>query len=125
MSDPFEKTNYVCHYRNLRYYLEKGLKVVKIYQILKFNQSPWLASYIDLNTKLRQEAKNKFSEGFAKLMNNSFFGKTCEDTRKHRKFTIALNEKKAIWLQLHYGFGCGSGKRRDFGKIPIVWTKVE
>ena len=90
-----KKTNYVCHYRNLKYYLEKGLKVVKIHQILKFNQSPWLASYIDLNTKLRQEAKNKFSEGFAKLMNNSFFGKTCEDTRKHRKFTIALNEKRA------------------------------
>ena len=70
-----DKKNYICHARNLKFYLKHGLKLKKIHKILQFNQSQWLKPYIDLNTKLRQEADNKFEEGFAKLMNNSFFGK--------------------------------------------------
>ena len=69
-----DKTQYICHARNLKFYLKHGLKFKKIHKILKFEQSQWLKPYIDLNTKLRQEADNKFEEGFAKLMNNSFFG---------------------------------------------------
>ena len=70
-----DKKQYICHARNLKFYLKHGLKLKKIHRILQFNQSKWLKPYIDLNTKLRQEADNKFEEGFAKLMNNSFFGK--------------------------------------------------
>ena len=69
------KKEYICHYKNLKFYLKNGLKLKKIHKILQFDQSQWLKPYIDLNTKLRQEADNKFEEGFAKLMNNSFFGK--------------------------------------------------
>ena len=57
---------------NLKFYLKHGMKLKKIHKILQFNQSHWLKPYIDLNTQLRQEADNKFEEGFAKLMNNSF-----------------------------------------------------
>ena len=70
-----DKQNYICHARNLKFYLKHGLKLKKIHKILQFDQSQWLKPYIDLNTKLRQEADNEFEEGFAKLMNNSFFGK--------------------------------------------------
>ena len=71
----FDKTNYICHMNNLKFYLKHGMKLKKVHKILQFNQSYWLKPYIDLNTQLRQEADNKFEEGFAKLMNNSFFGK--------------------------------------------------
>ena len=69
-----DKKEYICHYRNLKFYLEKGLKIEKVSRVLQFDQSPWIKPYIDLNTRLRQESDNKFEEGFAKLMNNSFFG---------------------------------------------------
>ena len=90
-----DKKHYICHYRNLKYYLQKGLRIAKVRRVLQFQQSPWIKPYIDLNTKLRQQASNKFEEGFAKLMNNSFFGKTCEDVRKYKNFKIALTERRA------------------------------
>ena len=69
-----DKKKYICHYRNLKFYLKHGLKLKKIHKILQFDQSAWLKPYIDLNTQLRKEADNKFDEDQAKLMNNSFFG---------------------------------------------------
>lgn len=90
----YDKRKYICHYRNLKFYLRHGMKLKKIHRILQFNQSDWAKSYIDLNTKIRQEADNKFDEDQAKLMNNSFFGKTCEDVRKHKDVHIVRDEAK-------------------------------
>ena len=50
----FNKTKYVTHYRNLKFYLEQGLKLIKIHKILQFEQSSWLKSYIEFNTEKRK-----------------------------------------------------------------------
>ena len=40
---------------------------------MRFNQKAWLKPYIDMNTKLRQKAKNNFEKDLFKLINNSVF----------------------------------------------------
>ena len=61
----------MVHYENLKLYERFGFKITKIHQGIKYEESAWLKEYIDLNTKLRMEAKNNFEKDFFKLMNNT------------------------------------------------------
>ena len=55
------------HYENLKLNEIRGLKITKIHRGIKFEETAWLEEYINLNTKLRIEAKqseNNFEVDF-------------------------------------------------------------
>lgn len=68
------KVKYVLHYRTLQLYTKLGLVVTKVHRVLSFSQTAWMASYIQLNTHMRQAATSEFEKNFYKLANNSVYG---------------------------------------------------
>ena len=54
------KKNYFAHIRPLKQVLNYELILKKVHSAIQFNQEAWLKPYIDMNTKLRKEAKNDF-----------------------------------------------------------------
>ena len=74
------KSKYVVHCRNLQLYFSLGMKLTKVYRILKFKQSNWLKKYIKFNTDKRKYATD-------------IYGKTMENIRKRINIELINNAK--------------------------------
>ena len=83
-----DKKKYVLHISALKFYLQQGLSLRKVHRAISFKQANFLKPFIEFNTEKRKNAKNDFEKYLFKLMNNSVYGKTMENVRKHGDYEI-------------------------------------
>ena len=124
----FDKNRYVIHIRALDQALKNGLVLERIHRAIQFKQSAWMKEYIDFNTKLRTAAKNDFEKDFYKLMNNSVFGKTMENIRKHRNIKLVTYQEAYLKAVMKPNFKSGVlfGENLmgcEMGKITVIMNK--
>ena len=74
-----------------------------------------------MKTESRKQAKNEFGKDFFKLMNNSVFGKTMENVRKHRDIKLVTTDKRRNQLVLEPNYHTKNG----FQKIEMKKRKVK
>ena len=124
----YDKKRYIIHIRALDQALKHGLALERIHKAIEFKQLAWMKEYIDFNTKLRTAATNDFEKDFYKLMNNSVFGKTMENIRKHRNIKLVTNREAYLKLVMKPNFKSGVrfGENLmgcEMGKIKVVMNK--
>ena len=121
----FNKKKYVTHINSLKQALNHGLKLKKIHRVIEFNQKEWLKPYIDTNTELRKASKNDFEKDLFKVMNNSVFGKTMENIRKHRDIKLVTTDKKGSKLVSEPNYHTINLISEDLSIIDIKKAKVK
>ena len=77
-----------------------------------------------MNTKLRKKAKHEFEKEFFKLMNNSVFGKTMENVRKHTDVKLVTIEQKRIKLVSELNYHTTKHFSQTLLAIEMKKTKV-
>ena len=121
----YDKKKYVVHMKSLKQALNHGLKFKKIHRVIEFNQKAWLKPYIDMNTELRKLARNDFEKDLFKLMNNSVFGKTMENIRKHRDIKLVTTDKKRSKLVSEPNFYAMNLISKNLSIIEMKKTKIK
>ena len=84
--------------------------------------------YIDFNTQLRTRTTNNFEKDFFKLMNNTVFGKTMENIRKHRNIKLVTSRESYLKTVMKPNFKSGVlfGENLmgcEMGHIKVVMNK--
>ncbi|PAA91590.1 hypothetical protein BOX15_Mlig019950g3, partial [Macrostomum lignano] len=88
------KKKYVVHHRALRLYLELGMRVTRVYRVIRFTERPILRYYIEHNIERRKVAKTEFERDFFKLLNNALFGKFLQRVRDRLNFRMCSEAEK-------------------------------
>jgi hypothetical protein len=90
-----DRVNYITHFKNLKLYLQLGMKLKKIHRVLKFQQEAFIAPFIEKCTQLRQSSKTKFEQDQYKKVANCVYGKTIQNSRNYIEVRLH-NRKKGL-----------------------------
>ena len=95
-----DKIDYAIHIRNFKQALNHELIWKKLRRIIRFKQKEWLKSCIDINTDLREKAKNYFQKYFFQLMNKPVFEKPWKVLESIDMLNLPQQKKgETVWCQ--------------------------
>ena len=97
ISSFYPRKYYVTHLKNLKLYLDLGLKLKKIHRILKFDQEAFIKPFIEMCTLARQNSKTKFESDQFKKLANSVYGKTLQSVRNYS--VVKLSTTRSLLLK--------------------------
>ena len=116
-----DKKKYILHHAMC---IQQGLKIDRIYKVVKFNQAPFLKQYIEFNSAHCKVARNTFEEMFFKMMNNAVFGKTMEDVRKRVGVSLAHTQNRLRQLVNKTSFKRLEIYKEDLVAVENANTKI-
>ena len=88
--------HYVVLGQLLQFYLDRGMRLVKVHRAISFNSSPYVARYIANNTEKRKKFKHDdVKKAFYKLMNNAPYVKTIENVARRTDIKLLTDMEKA------------------------------
>jgi len=90
------RLNYVLHFKNLKLYLNLGMKILKIHRVLSFKQKQFIKPFIELCTLARQNSKTSFEQDQFKKVANSTYGKTIQNVRNYLDVKLHIHEKQLL-----------------------------
>ena len=122
--DQNNKTEYMVHYRMLKFYVKMGVKVTKIHRVIKFKQDCICSDYIQNNTNKRATAKTEAEKDVRKLMNNSLYGRMCMNPL-HFFQSKFLHDEEKIMKSVSKPTLKNITRYRDYNQIEYIKKKIE
>ena len=94
----FEKSLLLIYIKKFKTSIKLRINFEKVHRLIRFNQDEWMKPYIEMNSKIRQKAKNNFENDFFNSINLAVFEKTMENVRKHRDIKLVTIERRRNYL---------------------------
>ena len=90
----YDKKKYNVHWRLLKFYMEHGVRITKVWYGVMFDEGDYLAGYIRKNIEIRNKRKDELGKTLYKLLGNSIYGKTFESPFKRNTYEIVRDPIK-------------------------------
>ncbi|DAC81757.1 TPA_asm: PolB [Dog feces bidnaparvovirus] len=81
------KQKILLHEETFKFYLSRGMICSRLHYAYKFKQETVLKEYVESNIVERRKTTSEALKSLFKLLNNSLYGKTCENVLNYRNFS--------------------------------------
>ena len=92
----YPKKNYVTYLKTLQFYVRHGLLITKVHRGFSFTQGYVLKDYIESNIAKRRETSSALMSDLYKLLNNSLYGKTLQNSKNFMDVLFCLDRERTV-----------------------------